>query len=957
MHQLRWSFLLAGLAVLSGCSNSAAPVFSSPSGDAQGLLESGIVPQSALNAEAALQRVRFIIDPVAGTAAATALETRQVQQTDDTYLLSIANFTRPDTVRVTGVRRDPDAIFLDYRVTHPFAAPSNLAGPPNASNRADLSISARLLFLLDVPTAIGNTYFTGDTPVIANVGLLDNADGYYRPAGLLTHLGGFTATAFPFQLTVNEALDNRDGVSNGGQPTGNWATDGWQQMTMGPDRNGWTGFDVLHQGQAATRTLAINRAALEGGQTLTFDAVLLAKYNDPRGGLTSIQKRGNRLPASPADVMKFTYRYPHGAIDVSAIEFLGESGGLMANTISATTLSLRVRDWDALATETTFPDLAEDPDVSQVAVGEAGIPQVALSAPALLGVSGIVTFDPADLLDDDTAFGGDVAQDSGQAGDELFFQRVITNPLTSGQNAGVVYGLVRARDVEVSLDTTGWERPLQPDLTIVPSNLPEPVTYQRVAFTLAPDNAPPSMTVTIVTPTVGSGGSVIVRASAMSDADLDDLTLEADWDNNGTFDPVATYTTPYPAQSDHTSPITYNFSGTAPDQRTLPVRYSDGAATIPVSLQFEVVGECPVPPPGKVGTDRTGTWGGAALGVITDLGFATGIQPADFASFRNPAYGGVVLQQRDGLAGQHNLFRLNENPPFTPASVNFLTTGNLGGLLSNMAALDIEIDSTNRVLFTRGLTSWSHWPPIIKYFVAPNHGAGPDIYWFDYAGTPVATLGGTISTGGLDIMAICLGQNDDLYAIDRSHVLHRYRKSLGYAEDVAAPFPMALGGIIGTNSGADNLSTNRKVADLVQNWHNGAFYILTVAGTSSNNGRIHRIPCDGSAGTVSAPWTVIDIGSASRNCDIIIDQFNSGGAPIAEGDVQILVGGQTLFTSGPDLWIFNSDLVMTASQDFGTNDTTASKGRLAMTLTNRLFLSESYSSDFGFYSTAPSGWQ
>jgi len=910
---------------------------------------------SGSSAEVALQRVRFMIDPTLSTAAVTALEDRRVQQTDDTYLLSIDNFTKSDTIKVTGVRADASSVLVDYLVTHPFAAPSDLDAPPTASNRADLSISARLVLLLDVPSATGATYFAGDGPAIASTALLDNPDGYFAPKGLLTNIGGLIANTFPYQLVVDEATDNRVDHSNGATATGNYGAEGWQRDSIGADRASWTGFDVLHQGQAATNTLQINRAALETGAVLDFDAVLLAKYNDPRGGANGATKRSNRLPASPADVERFTYRYPHGAIDVSGVSYLGESGGLIANTISSSTISLRVRDWDTRAPETIQPDLSEDFQVGNVAPGESGLPTVSVSIPDLLGPGTVITLDNGtDLLDDDTAFGGDATVDSGIALDELFFSRTLTNSLSSGQSEGTITGLIRVRDVEADFDTSAWERPLSPTLAPMTADLPEPITYQRLTLDLAAQNAPPSLTLTMLTPTIGSGSACTIRAASIADPDSDAITLEVDWDDNGSFSPVTTFNFPYPAQSDHSSPITYSFVAPIPDLRDVPAQYSDGDVTVPVSLSFEVTSQCPSPAPPKSGTDRTGVWGSLTASTYSGLGWGVSGAPADYGSFRSPTYTGIVLQRRD--SGNGNLYRVTEDFPITPANAFPMTSGNLGGILNNRAALDIEVDSTNRVFVSVGITSWSNWPALIKYFVAPNQGAGPNIYWFDYAGSPVAGPGGTISTGGMDIVALCLGQNDDLYAIDRSHVLHHYPRLSGYVENVTAPFPMNLGPIIGTNSGADSSSTNRKVEDVVQNWHNGAFYVLTVAGTSSANGRIHRIPCDGSAATVSTAFTLVDIGSASRNGDIAIDQIDASGNPIAEGDVQFVVGGQTLFSAGPDLRIFNSDLQETAAQDFGMNDTTASKGRLTMSSTNKLFISEDYSTAFGFYSSTPAGW-
>ncbi|HYE77164.1 MAG TPA: hypothetical protein VEI97_04185, partial [bacterium] len=252
----------------------------------------------------------------------------------------------------------------------------------------------------------------------AETSLVANADGYSQPAGLLSNTGTSTNT-FPFKLLVDEALDPRTGtasgtpISNGGQAVGNYdvAIGGWQQANIGPSHDGWTGYGVLHQGQTASNTLRLNLAALSAGP-VTLRTAIIANYNDPRGGANGREKRANRLPKSPADVFAFTYRMPHGATDVEAVEFLGESGGFVTNQVSASTLRFRVRDWDARAVETTEADLALDPIVTNVAPGESGPPALQVSIPDVLGPGAVELFDNAtDLKDDDSAFGGDPEQD------------------------------------------------------------------------------------------------------------------------------------------------------------------------------------------------------------------------------------------------------------------------------------------------------------------------------------------------------------------------------------------------------------------------------------------------------------------------------------------------------------------------------------------------------------------
>ncbi|HYE79117.1 MAG TPA: hypothetical protein VEI97_14135, partial [bacterium] len=252
--------------------------------------------------QSALALFTVTVDPGTQSATARLKQTRSGQQTDDLYQLSIGNFITDSTLTVHSVEVNPQSVELHYGVTHPFKAPTDLDGLPTRTNRADLAVSGRVVFLADVATAAGNTFFEGHGTVVANTGVVTNADGYYTPAGLLS-LPGYTANTFPYKVLVDETLDPRvsqaDGLprSNGGAAIGNYHPSyGWQRDTMGALNDGWTGYGVLHQGQTAYNTVTIDRATLSDGGRFSFDAAIIVKYVDPRGGFTSKEKRGNRLP-------------------------------------------------------------------------------------------------------------------------------------------------------------------------------------------------------------------------------------------------------------------------------------------------------------------------------------------------------------------------------------------------------------------------------------------------------------------------------------------------------------------------------------------------------------------------------------------------------------------------------------------------------------------------------------
>ncbi|HYE77610.1 MAG TPA: PKD domain-containing protein, partial [bacterium] len=440
--------------------------------------------------ESAMAIFQVEVDTDALSATAHLKEVRTAQETDDIYLLDISAFTTPTTFSVSSIAADATSVTVNYTITHPFKAPSNLDGPATAANRADLGISGRVLFLNDVPSATGNTYFQGDGDIIANSTLMLSPDGYYTPAGLLDTTG-FTANTFPYNVLVDETADPRTSsatgapISNGGSDRGNYdPSTGWQRSNIGPNNDGWTGFGVQHQGQAASNAFVVDRNEL-ATSTFSLDVAIIAKYEDPRGGTTGTQKKANRLPANPADVARFVYREPHGALDVERVRFVSESGGFIPNQVSASTLSFRVVDWDARATETSQADLFDETDPTLVAQGESGAPALSVSIPGVLGTA------PVDLTegpdDDDTADGGDAGQDSGEPGDPLYYSEAVTKTVTSGQTAGDYTGMVRAEDPEVALDTSEWYFPLDGSSTPptpLSSNLPEPIAYAAFSVTM-----------------------------------------------------------------------------------------------------------------------------------------------------------------------------------------------------------------------------------------------------------------------------------------------------------------------------------------------------------------------------------------------------------------------------------------------------------------------------------------
>jgi len=414
------------------------------------------------------------------TATTELLPARSTSANDDLYVLDIAKFIRPETFTVRHVELDGDELAITWRVTHPFAAPSDPEGAPSATNRADLGFTGMVLFRVTVPFAQTHTYFTD---VICNTTLIRNADAYYRPDGLISGHASF-ANTFPYQAIVDETGPHgtRVGVSNNSTVSGNFGTNGWTRTKLGESRTDWTGFGVLHQGQVSERTVRVSLAAMDPSDRFSMHVALLAKYNDPRGGVSPVEKIANRLPYKPSDPLKIGYRMPHGALDCSRIETFPDLGGYEANTVSACTLRFHVTDWDARAPDTTKSDLATDPDVTRVALGEGRPPTLAVCIPGVLGDPTVIaTLDPSSLIDNDAAVGGDAGMDSGQTEDPLYFASSVPKVAGVGQAPGIYQGLVRATDPESAAFITELDGESLLPLT---SDQPANATYQAFEVSL-----------------------------------------------------------------------------------------------------------------------------------------------------------------------------------------------------------------------------------------------------------------------------------------------------------------------------------------------------------------------------------------------------------------------------------------------------------------------------------------
>ncbi|HYE79273.1 MAG TPA: hypothetical protein VEI97_14915, partial [bacterium] len=779
-------------------------------------------------AHSALGLYRLEIDPATLQAAATPLTLRAGQKNSDLYLLPIDNFLQPDSFTVDAVALTDTAVQLSYTVRHPFPAPADPAGVANGStNRADLGIAARVLFLVDVPSATGNTYFdetsTGGDRIILDDDTIANADGYLEPAGMLSP--GTTANTFPYRLVIDElGTGNRVGVTNGGTPTGNFGSDGWTRSELGASRTGWTGYGVLHQGQAATNTVALSLDALGAGGPFSLDIAIIAKYNDPRGGTTGAEKKANRLPPPAPDHTKFAYRMPHGAIDVERIRFEYADGYFITNQISAVTLVFHVRDWDARSTATALSDLSQDPDVTKVSPGEPGVPLLALSIPGVLGgPSAIDTWDASTVQDDDSGYGGDVDQDSGRPGDELFYSKAVTKLVTSGQTDGYYTAVVRGTDPEASLSQRLFT-PLTADLVPVSANAPEPVAYQVFEVLLHAVNGAPTATVANPTSPVASGnGQLTLRVTSYNDPNpTDTIQIQFDWNDDGDFADAGEAYQPItgPTPVLFNAPITYSNATLVPQNRSVPYRYTDALSPpITGTAQFTLGANQPPSVTGSVSLQQASVVSPATFTVIANPGFSASDpedDPVTFTVRGTPNSGSA--QTTSGItafpAGSGSAFGPYTNPPVT--SVTFAVFAN--DPLHPSTAGSVAPTSPSPLVGTPAACGPGSLPSVgnitlqtLKPGLTPRTGtaadqtiAGVRISWGDIAGEGAYAVyrapwpAGTAVAGAAFSLLTATAANatsfDDTTVMPNGRYLYRVnpRCSAGGADGPASQYAVAL---------------------------------------------------------------------------------------------------------------------------------------------------------------------
>ncbi|HYE78989.1 MAG TPA: hypothetical protein VEI97_13475, partial [bacterium] len=391
---------LAGFVGLSalGCAgnpttptNSPAPAL--PQG--QAALGEAIVDGDTVQMPLGLYTIR--LDASGTTASIEPKEIRTLSAAgDDKYSLCVSDFFPSPPVRITRITITGSHLSMNYQVSHPFAAPTNLDAPASASNRADLGISGRCVFLADaslsggLPTA--SSFFDGT--VVCNPNLVSNAHGYCDPEDLLK-LTDYTCNNFPYRCLVDE-LDptcrtaTKDGSlisSTGDIGNYNAAAGGWQRSNISNNLCGWTGYGVLHQGQTASSVVDLDLDGLDAYQSASggfaMDMAILADYNDPRGGSTPTEKKRNRLPSSDGNTDSFFYNMPAGTRPIERCDFPDQTWDTLS-PVDPGTCAVSCVAWDgdasALSVSLSCPEIfGPSPVTLTTAPSGSGLPSSAFS--------------------------------------------------------------------------------------------------------------------------------------------------------------------------------------------------------------------------------------------------------------------------------------------------------------------------------------------------------------------------------------------------------------------------------------------------------------------------------------------------------------------------------------------------------------------------------------------------
>lgn len=529
MRHLSVALPALAIVALAGCATSGPLTPTTPATPQDFAGSTVMVGDMATSALGALD---IAIDPDTLEFTATPVAPRAAAGQGDNFQLSIRPFLAPKHLKLIGITRNPAGnLELTVRLTHPFAAPADLVGPPTGTKRVDLHV----FDVNGILVADGTDAFYNGA-VLTNGNLLANADGYRDP-GILFDKSAFGipvsgANVFPYRVFAN-GLDTTSDRNN----QGNYdpADNGWQSTEfLAP-----TGFDVFAQGTSAD---VIYELIPPGSGSLDFALVVTAKYQDPRSAGAG---RTKRLPtANPLDLR---YILPEASGDLQRISAT-VSGTLRDDRdTDLAQIDVQILDWDHDATvATAFPnnaDLAESREDSAIGGVEMDFPTLNSALPVSGSTVAGVPANPmlwastanvnnADLFD--AGLGGEEVlglvrvldnQDLDD-GSPTGIKPFILNESSTAPVSGATLSSTRYQIVRVLVEDFNGGGPLNDEAPAAATfSFPASVTV-NTPFDLDLDTAVPGL----------------------ATLDPDGLSLfEVDWDNNGTWDQNIATTSGSPA--------------------------------------------------------------------------------------------------------------------------------------------------------------------------------------------------------------------------------------------------------------------------------------------------------------------------------------------------------------------------------------------------------------------------
>jgi hypothetical protein len=759
-------------------------------------------------------------------------------------VVDITNFLKvspcKDCVRINGVEYNADGNVVVYiGIKHPFPA-GNVMQPPSGRNRADLHVF-NVEGLVVAETGY-TTNFAGIGEQVSDFQLL-NADGYSAYLdGACDKIFDTTATLHPYILHFDDYTSgNYDPV----YPTG------FQSVTTPPP----SGYLVMPMG--SDYDYQPYEFGLIPGESLDFIFAVGCTY----------------AVSAASKIERFTpeYRVPQhlkkaaSEVKVRIVDNQLYSG----NTLSFATIAIDVVDISQdIEVGTGLGQMKADSSVGKISLDVPGVMSSVMNVP--LTNTGGSGHDPSD---------------------PLTYAATVTNQL--GATEGMYHGLVKVTDTyppgsntsPLLLGNDGIERvdPTQNPLEGLFA-IAEFATYQY--FEIEIQNIPNDHPVAILEPddpTIYEGNVVNFDATSSYDTDgtIELYEFDFDWDGiNGHFSSDESNTTglaqsdPYDVAGSYTAGlrVTDDLNGKSYDSVTVTVN--------------EWTSQCPDAP--FAGDTFTQGMSYSDYNRLGSTGWAVWAdQIIDMDILSN---GNMILIYADGYS---------ESASYPQLEGDLWMVNPLGGTLHTDVvpgqdypghigiSMDVDLDDI-AIFVTSDLPHTDFVNNNARdYTLTERINAAHDFF---YVIDPLVGISTSQTVNvGTPVMAVETDASDDVWVLDANRVMHKYEKSNGYTENVAASFDLDV-----TTGGA----FTGQVYDMVIDFYNEAFFILTDGSTWTS---VWRIECNGQYNSqinghpnpINNVLPVSTTGAPLNGlADIAIDNLNASGVALTgKQDSQIVVVG------------------------------------------------------------------